>query len=123
MARLILVVENDPPLLQALADTVTQLGYDATLATTVADGVTLAELARPDVILLDVGVREVAGTPALERLKSLHPDVPIITVASTGAEHLARETLKRGAFDYVMQPFNVAHLIEVLRAALRRSGA
>jgi DNA-binding response OmpR family regulator len=45
MARLILVVENDPPLLQALADTVSQLGYDATLATTVADGVTLAELA------------------------------------------------------------------------------
>jgi DNA-binding response OmpR family regulator len=123
MARLILVVENDPPLLQALADTVSQLGYDATLATTVADGVTLAELARPDAILLDVGVREVAGTPALERLKNLHPDVPIITVASASAEHLARETLKRGAFDYVMQPFNVSHLTEVLRAALRRSDA
>jgi two-component system response regulator AtoC len=65
----------------------------------------------------------VAGTPALERLKGLHPDVPIITVASASAEHFARETLKRGAFDYVMQPFNVSHLTEVLRAALRRSDA
>ena len=53
----------------------------------------------------------------------MHPDVPIITVASASAEQLARETLKRGAFDYVMQPFNVSHLTEVLRAALRRSDA
>ena len=122
MPRLILVVENDPPLLQTLADTVSKLGYDATLATTVADGVTLAELARPDAILLDVGVREAAGASALDRLKAVHPDVPIIMVASESAEAAARETLKRGAFDYVMPPFNASHLTEVLRAALRRSG-
>jgi DNA-binding response OmpR family regulator len=121
MPRLILVVENDPPLLQALADTVSQLGYDATLATTAADGVTLAELARPDAILLDIAVPEITGTSALDRLKAVHPDVPIIMVASATAESFARDTLKRGAFDYVMKPFNVSHLTEVLRAAIRRS--
>lgn len=121
MPRLILVVENDPPLLQALADTVGELGYDATLATTAADGVTLAELARPDAILLDIAVPEITGTSALDRLKTVHPDVPIIMVASAAAESFARDALKRGAFDYVMKPFNVSHLTEVLRAAVRRS--
>lgn len=121
MPRLILVVENDPPLLQALADTVSELGYDATLATTAADGVTLAELARPDAILLDIAVPDITGTSALDRLKTVHPDVPIIMVASATAENFARDTLKRGAFDYVMKPFNVSHLTEVLQAAVRRS--
>jgi DNA-binding response OmpR family regulator len=122
LPRLILVVENDPPLLQALADTVSELGYDATLATTAADGVTLAELARPDAILLDIAVPDITGTSALDRLRKVHPDVPIIMVASATAENFARDTLKRGAFDYVMKPFNVSHLTEVLRAAVRRPG-
>lgn len=122
MPRLILVVENDPPLLQALADTVTELGYDATLATSAADGVTLAEVARPDAILLDIGVPELSGRSTLDRLKAVHPDVPVIIVASTAAEPFAREALKHGAFDYVTRPFNVSHLTEVLRAAVRRAG-
>lgn len=121
MPRLILVVENDPPLLQSLADTVSELGYDATLAMTAADGVTLAELARPDAILLDIAVPGITGTSVLDRLKTVHPDVPVIILASAAAESFARETLKRGAFDYVMKPFNVSHLTEVLRAAVRRS--
>jgi DNA-binding response OmpR family regulator len=122
MPRLILVVENDPPLLQALAETVTQLGFDATLATTAADGLTLAEVARPDAILLDVGVPELTGRSTLDRLKTIHPDVPVIMLASPATEAFAREALKHGAFDYVVRPLNVSHLTEVLRAAVRRTG-
>src|SRR5688572_28543816 len=121
MPRLILVVENDAPLLEALAETVGGLGYDATLATSAADAVTLAELARPDAILLDIGVPDLAGMSTLERLKAVHPDVPVIMVAATAAEKFARESLERGAFDYVTKPFNVSYLTEVLRFAIRRS--
>ena len=121
MPRLILVVENDPPLLQTLAETVTALGYDATLATTAADGMTLAEVAPPVAIILDIAVPELTGMTTLDRLKTLHPGVPIIMVAPAAAESFARDMLKRGAFDYVTKPLNVGHLTEVLRAAVRRS--
>lgn len=123
MPRLILVIENDAPLLEVLTVTVGQLGYDATLAATAADAVTLAEVARPDAILLDIGVGDVNGTPTFDKLRALRPDVPIIMVADAAAEHLARESLQRGAFDYLMKPFSVTHLTEVLQAALRRSNA
>jgi DNA-binding response OmpR family regulator len=119
--RLILVVENDPPLLQTLADTVTALGYDATLATTAADGVTLAEVAPPAAIILDIAVPELSGRTTLEQLRTVHPGVPIIMLAPATAEAFARDMLKRGAFDYVTKPLNVTHLTEVLRAAVRRS--
>jgi DNA-binding response OmpR family regulator len=121
MPRLILVVENDPPLLQTLAETVTALGYDATLATTAADGMTLAEVAPPAAIILDMAVPALTGMTTLDRLKALHPGVPIIMVAPVSAESFARDMLKRGAFDYVTKPLNVGHLTEVLRAAVRRS--
>jgi DNA-binding response OmpR family regulator len=121
MPRLILVVENDPPLLQTLADAVTALGYDATLATTADDGMTLAEVAPPVAIILDIAVPELSGMTTLDRLKTLHPGVPIIMVAHATAESFARDMLKRGAFDYVTKPLNVGHLTEVLRAAVQRS--
>lgn len=119
--RLILVVENDPPLLQMLADTVTGLGYDATLATTAADGMTLAEVAPPAAIILDIAVPELSGQTTLDQLKTAHPRVPIIMLAPASAEAFARDMLKRGAFDYVTKPLSLTHLTEVLRAAIRRS--
>jgi DNA-binding response OmpR family regulator len=119
--RLILVVENDAPFLQDLADTVATLGYDATLATSAGDAVTLAELARPDAILLDVAVPGLEGDSTLDRLRLTRPDVPIIMIAADAAEPSARASLKHGAFDYVIRPFNVAHLTEVLKAAIRRA--
>jgi DNA-binding response OmpR family regulator len=121
MPRFILVVENDPPLLQALANAVMELGYDATVATTGADSVTLAEVAPPDAIILDIAVPDTTGMTTFERLKAANPGVPIIMVAPVSAETFVRDTLKRGAFDYVTKPLNISHLTEVLRAAVRRS--
>ncbi|HEY7518739.1 MAG TPA: response regulator [Methylomirabilota bacterium] len=121
MPRFILVVENDPPLLQTLADTVMGLGYDATVATTGVDSVTLAEVAPPDAIILDIAVPEATGMTTFERLRQAHPGVPIIMVAPASSEQFVRDSLKRGAFDYVTKPLNVSHLTEVLRAAVRRT--
>jgi DNA-binding response OmpR family regulator len=73
-------------------------------------------------IILDIAVPELTGMTTLDRLKTLHPGVPIIMVAPAAAESFARDMLKHGAFDYVTTPLNVGHLTEVLRAAVRRSG-
>src|SRR5438874_337017 len=137
MPRLILVVENDPPLLQTLADTVTALGYDATLATTAADGMTLAEVAppvaiildtadavaavradAPDAILLDVVLPDARETQGLGALRAAAgPSMPIVMVTANVDEDLGRELLKRGAFDYIMKPFDRNQLDRALTAA------
>ena len=96
-------------------------GYDATLATTAVDGAILAEVAPPDAIIVDIAVPDTTGMTTFERFKAAHPGVPIIMVAPLSAEQFARDTLKRGAFDYVTKPINVSHLTEVLRSAVRRA--
>src|SRR6059036_779516 len=79
---------------------------------------TFAKAERPDTILLDMNLPDANGTQTLDELRLLRPDVPIIMVTANADVRLARETLTRGAFDYVMKPFDMNHLGQVLDAAL-----
>jgi DNA-binding response OmpR family regulator len=58
-------------------------------------------------ILLDIALPDSGGTATLERLRTLRPDVPIIMVTANADEARACETLTRGAFDYIMKPFDL----------------
>jgi DNA-binding response OmpR family regulator len=116
----ILIVDDEAPLRQLLAETVGTFGYDVMLAGTAADALALAELQRPDAILLDIALPDARGTSVLERLRALRKDVPVIVVTANTDEEVARETLRRGTVDYVMKPFTVERIKAVLEAALRR---
>jgi DNA-binding response OmpR family regulator len=114
----ILVVEDEVPIREMIAETVTQLHYDVRLAATAVEALTMAKSGRPDAILLDIALPDASGTSTLDQLRKLRPDVPIIMLTANSDEELARETLKRGAYDYIVKPFNVQHLARVLEAAL-----
>ena len=112
-------------LLHVIAEMVDRFGYDARLAETAAEAYAVAAAERPDAILLDINLPDAAGTQTLDQLRLLRPDVPVIMITANADVVLARETLARGAFDYVMKPFDMKHLGQVLETALggpRRSG-
>ena len=98
-----------------------RLGYDARLAGTATDAYASAQAERPSAILLDINLPDASGTQTLDRLRLLCPDVPVIMVTANADESLARETLTRGAFDYVMKPFDMERLGQVLEAAVDSS--
>ena len=116
--RVILTVEDDSQVAALLADTLIALGYAAHVARTAGDALMMAEIERPDAILLDVNLPDSSGVSTLDRLRQVRPDVPIIMVTGDADEELARETLSHGAFAYVMKPFNIDRLTRVLEAAL-----
>jgi DNA-binding response OmpR family regulator len=116
--RVILTVEDDSEVAALLADTLVPLGYAVRVAQTAGDALMMAETERPDAILLDINLPDSSGTSTLDRLRQMQPDVPIIMVTGNADVELARDTLKRGAFDYVMKPFHIDHLTRVLEAAL-----
>ncbi len=105
-----------------MLEIIQELGYDGAGAATEAEAVTMAQAERPDVMLLDMVLPDASGTKALEHLRHARPDVPIIMVTANADEEVARETLKRGAFDYVMKSVNIPQLARVLEAALAASG-
>ena len=114
----ILVVEDDPAIREVIVDSVAYLGYHVRHVARAADALTMAGRERPDAILLDIMLPDASGTETLEQLRKLRPSVPVIMLTGNADEALAREMLRRGAFDYVMKPFNVEHLGRVLEAAL-----
>ena len=118
MRPVILVVEDEPALLEILSDMLGRFDYDVRLAGTAADAYAIAASERPNAILLDINLPDATGTQTLDELRVLRPDVPIIIVTANADEGLARETLTRGAFDYVFKPFDMDRIGQVLEAAL-----
>ena len=118
MRPVILVVEDEPALREILSDMLERFDYDARLAGTAADAYALSAAERPNAILLDINLPDATGTQTLDELRVLRPDVPIIIVTANADEGLARETLTRGAFDYVLKPFDMDRIGQVLEAAL-----
>jgi DNA-binding NtrC family response regulator len=118
MRPVILVVEDEPALLEILSDMLERFDYDVRLAGTAADAYAVAATERPNAILLDINLPDATGTQTLDELRVLRPGVPIIIVTANADEGLARETLTRGAFDYVFKPFDMDRIGQVLEAAL-----
>jgi len=115
---LILVVDDDVGVAGMIAEALSELNYDARVALTAADALAIAEMQRPDAILLDIALPDSSGTTTLDRLRELRPGVPIIMITANDDDELALETLRHGAFDYLMKPFALDLLASVVVAAL-----
>jgi DNA-binding NtrC family response regulator len=115
---LILIVEDSPDSAELIAFSVTQLGYEPRVVGTAALAVAVVKTERPDVILLDILLPDASGTVGLDQLKKVAPDVPIVMLTGNSDVVIARDSLKRGAFDYITKPFDVQRLKRVLEAAL-----
>jgi len=79
-----------------------------------------AAAARPDVILLDLGLPDLDGVEVIKRIREWS-QVPIIVLSVREAEEEKVAALDAGADDYLTKPFGVAELVARIRVTLRRS--
>ncbi|MCX8071714.1 MAG: response regulator transcription factor [Candidatus Binatia bacterium] len=122
--RRVLVVEDDPDILELLRFNLQQEGYAVTTAT---DGAAALEKARrqtPDLVVLDLALPTLPGLEVCRRLREdpVLRRVPVIMVTAKADEADRIVGLELGADDYVTKPFSVRELLARVRAVLRRSG-
>ncbi|HKY58390.1 MAG TPA: response regulator transcription factor [Aeromicrobium sp.] len=116
----VLVVDDDPDLLSALAITLRAHHYVVHTARTGTEGLEVAAQHPPDIAVIDLGLPDMEGTTVIERLRAW-TDAPIL-VLSGRADSLDKvEALDAGADDYVTKPFAADELLARLRAAARRA--
>jgi len=120
MAGNILVVDDDIPLAQTVAEILRRAGHTAVLAHTAEDGVRIALNDRPDLALLDVMVPNMGGWEACRRIRE-HSDLPIIFLTAMGQVDDVVRGLQIGADDYIVKPFNQSELLARVMAHLRRT--
>jgi DNA-binding NtrC family response regulator len=114
----VLIVEDQEEIAEILGEMVETLGHEVRFAATLNDAVATVRAEAPDAILLDIVLPDARETQGLDRLKAVGPKIPIIMVTANVDEGLGRELLKRGAFDYIMKPFDRDQLDRGLSAAL-----
>lgn len=115
----VLVVDDEPPILRALAANLRARGFETDLAPTGEDALKTAARHRPDVVVLDLGLPGMSGIEVIEGLRGW-TTVPIIVLSARNTEREKVAALDAGADDYVTKPFGMDELFARLRAALRR---
>ncbi len=114
----VLIVEDQQEIAEILGEIVEALGHEVRFAPTLNDAMARVRADAPDAILLDIVLPDARETQGLDELKAAAPTIPIIMVTANVDENLGRELLRRGAFDYIMKPFDRDQLDRGLSAAL-----
>jgi DNA-binding response OmpR family regulator len=118
-ARQVLVIEDDKDIALGLRIVLERGGFKATLAGNGRDGLRVFHTARPDLVILDVGLPEMDGWTVLERIRDLS-DVPVLMLTAHGQESDKVRGLHGGADDYLTKPFGNDELTARALALLRR---
>ena len=117
----ILVVEDEPALVDALEYGLSAEGFDVVATGDGEESLRLFDRERPDLILLDVMLPGISGTEVCKRIRATSA-VPIIMLTAKDGEIDKVVGLELGADDYVTKPFSMRELAARVRAVLRRGG-
>src|SRR5436190_14191915 len=116
----ILLVEDEAPLRQAVAEQLTDRGYQVEQADSGEAAVArLADFAF-DIIITDLRLPGLDGSHVLEAAVKRYPDIIAIVVTGFGTVKDAVEAIKRGAWDFVSKPFQIDQLLHVLDSAIEQ---
>ncbi len=121
MARLLLV-EDDPMILNALTAFLREEGFDTETADGQRSALELLSRHSFDLVLLDITLREGNGFDTCQAIKA-QSAVPVFFLTASGDESSTVAGLDMGADDYIAKPFRPRELLSRIRSALRRSGA
>ncbi len=113
----ILLVEDDLGIAEPLTEGLEKAGFAVTHVTLGRDALAAA---RPDLVLLDLGLPDLDGSEVARSLRAAS-NVPIIVVSAQGDEIDRVLLLELGADDYVVKPFGLRELVARMRAVLRRA--
>jgi DNA-binding response OmpR family regulator len=114
----ILVIDDDPEVVDILVTTLRDEGYGVLGALTSDEGLKLVILSRPDLVLLDIMLPGMNGIEVLKRIRSINPTIKVVMVTGNTDPVLAREALELGALAYVDKPFDFAYLKRIVAMAL-----
>lgn len=69
---------------------------------------------RPDLVIMDVLMPKVDGIQALRAIKKIDPDARVIMISSTGKTHFVKDSMRAGAIDFIMKPFDSSQMAVTL---------
>jgi two-component system nitrogen regulation response regulator GlnG len=117
----LLVIDDDASILHAFRRAFRGPEVSLLTASTAAEGLELVTRHHPDVVILDVNLPDQTGLQAFRRIHELDARIPVIFITGHGTTDTAIETIKLGAFDYLLKPVELPQLRELIGRAFEIS--
>ena len=121
MAATVLLVEDERKLRELVRSYLERAGFAVVSTGSGAEAISVAASAEPDLVILDLGLPDVAGETVARELRDAG-SVPILMLTAKAAEEDRIAGLELGADDYVTKPFSPRELVLRVQAILRRGG-
>jgi DNA-binding NtrC family response regulator len=116
----ILVVDDEPILRDSLEVALKTSGYEVLTARTGEEGLELFKNGNPDLVLLDHWLPGMNGDEMLRRIKEKDPEIPVIIMTAQGSIEMAVNSMKMGAFDFLVKPFELDQVEDLIKKGLDR---
>ncbi len=119
----ILVVDDEAHVRSMIAATLERQGYEVMLASGGREAIEAIDQDTFELILTDIVMQEGNGLALLERIHEQNPSLPVIMVTAIHDISVAIDSMRRGAYDYLLKPFEREHLVATVQRALEHRQA
>ena len=115
----ILVIDDAQDMLYSFQRSLESPERQVLTAATLAEGIEIFRREKPDVTVCDIRLGGESGLDGLTRLREIDPKAMVILMTAYGTSQTAIEAMKRGAFDYILKPFDVPKVKALIDSALK----
>jgi DNA-binding response OmpR family regulator/HPt (histidine-containing phosphotransfer) domain-containing protein len=116
----IIVVDDEPDLVELLTDILRDSNFEVTGTTESAKVLELVKSFKPDLVVTDIMMPIMDGMQVLGVVKKHNPDLPVIFVSGHVSKESLLEAIALGVFGVIEKPFDVKHIVATCRQAVRR---
>ncbi len=114
----VLIIDDEQYILDSLKDALEDEGYIVLTSLSGYEGIKIIETENPDVVLLDIWLKDIDGVEILKRVKSAYENLPIIMISGHGTIETAVQCTKLKAFDFIEKPLNLEKVLITIKNAI-----
>ncbi len=114
----ILIVDDEPSILQSLSGLLSDEGFEVITASNGYEALKTIDRESPDLVLLDIWMPGIDGIETLKQIKQEHPFIQVIIITGHGTIETAVKATKLGAFDLIEKPLSIDKVIVTINNAL-----
>ena len=115
----ILLIDDDPGIIDTLSRVLKDEGFEVTLEKRGDDGLALARRETFYAVVTDLKLPGLNGLELVRQLHAARPRLPIILITAFGTTQTAIEATKFGAYDYLLKPFDIQQLLDLINRAVK----
>jgi two-component system nitrogen regulation response regulator NtrX len=114
----VLIVDDEPSILQTLSGLLSDEGFEVTTAVNGYEALKIIDAESPDLVLLDIWMPGIDGIETLQEIKNSNPHIQVIIITGHGNIETAVRATKLGAFDLIEKPLSIDKVIVAINNAL-----